>query len=137
MNEKSSMTIKECSEYLGIDQQYVRKLIKEGKLTGKLVNISGTDVKRWMIDRKSIDERKNRTSTSSRNDGRNKYVIYLTKEEKDRLDSLMKNQNLVVPITRANTPEDVQKRVSKAREKRHLLREQKKHDLETLKSTLK
>lgn len=130
--------IKQAAEYLGINVQYMRKLILDGKVKATKVRVApDSDVMKWVVAEEDLIARKT-NNHSVRDDGRNKYVVYADKNEIERLRSLLEENGIAIPeIERANKPEDVAKRVAKAKAKRHEAKSMKSHDLEALKNSMK
>jgi hypothetical protein len=130
--------IKEAAAFLGINEQYMRKLILDEKIPAQKVRVSPTsDVMKWVVAEEDLVARKS-NNHSVRNDGRNKYTIYASQDEIAKLRQLLEANGIEIPeIERTNKPEDVAKRVAKARAKRVQAKLMKQHDLEALKGSLK
>lgn len=95
MSEKTSLSIRESAKYLGVSEMYLRKKVNDGTLNTHKVNILG-DIWRHEINKADLDVFKSRTSNrSSRDDGRNKFTMYLSKVEESKLRELLKTNNLV------------------------------------------
>lgn len=93
MSEKS-LSIRESAQYLKVSEMYLRKKVNDGTLKTTRVNILG-DIWRHEIAKTDLDAFKVHTSNrSSRDDGRNKFVIYLSKSEESKLRELLKVNNL-------------------------------------------
>lgn len=91
---KTSYSIREAARALEVSEMYLRKQVNVGKIPTTKVQIS-ENVWRHEISEKDLKAFKNRTSTrSSRDDGRNKFVVYLTHAEEARLRALMKSNAL-------------------------------------------
>ena len=75
-------SIKKVAEYTNMFDNYIRKLIREDKLVSKLVTVSGTNIPKRMIQGKSIIAYLlSAKSGSKREDGRNKWIVYLSDAE--------------------------------------------------------
>ncbi len=93
----TTYTIRTGASKLGISEQYLRKCIREGKISTKLVKIGSNpnSPQRHEISESELMKFKKRTSVrTSRDDGRNKFVVYLTKSEERVLRQLMSNNKL-------------------------------------------
>ena len=88
--EKQSFSIRESSAKLGVSEMYLRKMISSGKIQTSKVQISD-HVWRHEISSAELESFKNRTSNrTSREDGRNKYVIYLNTTEFGKIQKMLK-----------------------------------------------
>jgi len=77
------LTINIVAELTGLGAAYIRKCIREGKLESELVQMEGRETKRHEMTREAVDawmEGKG-SRVGKRDDGRNKYSLYLTPEE--------------------------------------------------------
>ena len=83
------LTVNECLEISGFHNAYFRKLLKLGKIKGEKKFISDTKIERWLVERESLEDYLSRGSHTSRSDGRNKFLIYLSPEEFTELRSLL------------------------------------------------
>ena len=83
----NSYTINEAAVKLELTPFYVRKCIREDKLSSTLEQIGDTKVQRHIISEEELERFANRPKkqVGKRDDGRNKYTIYLTIEEYDEL----------------------------------------------------
>lgn len=93
---KTEMSIKEAARYLDVGEQYIRVLIRKGTLHPQKTPLSaGARVVRNMIPVAELDMLKNREIRhfGRRDDGRNKFVIYLSPEEFTHL-QMMLDENL-------------------------------------------
>ena len=130
-------TIKTASQELYIDEQYVRKLLKAGGFPGaKQQFIPGTAIMRWEIPDAAVVARKtHKGARSARADGRGKYTVYANAAELAKLTEACTKLALPAPV-RANTPEQVAKRVAAGRAKRAAIRAEKANSLNSLKASL-
>ena len=103
MTDKS-LTIPQAAKYLGRAEQYVRKLVREGKLPSAKVNVGDTKVWRHEIPIAALDERKANVTQTSRDDGRTKYNLYATPEEHVTITKLFAANKIEAPVSRANPP---------------------------------
>lgn len=92
--------IKEAAVYLGIDQMYMRKLLRDGKIPSTMQPVKpGSEVHKHVIAEKDLEAWKVRgRSSSSRQDGRNKWVVYATKDEAAKLVEFCKANGLPEPV---------------------------------------
>jgi hypothetical protein len=76
-------TINQATTYLGIKSFYLRKLLKSGRIESTKEQIGSTKVYRNMIPQASLDNylATKKIGFGKREDGRNKYTIYLTEPE--------------------------------------------------------
>lgn len=92
-----------CREY-GLSEVYVRRMILKGKLHSTKIEIAQNTYKH-LID---VDEVERWRKTSHHNggvrrtDGRNKYTIYGTQDEIEKLYELIDSNKLETPIKRSN-----------------------------------
>jgi hypothetical protein len=102
---KTSYTIRQAAAKLQVSEMYLRKQINVGKLPTTKVQIT-ENVWRHEISQADLDAFKNRTSNrSSRNDGRNKFVVYLSHTEEAQLRAQLKSIKMTDVeklLTRAN-----------------------------------
>lgn len=90
----TSFSIRESSKKLGVSEMYLRKCILEDKIHTTHVAISDK-VWRHEISEDELAKFKVRSSNrSSRDDGRNKFTIYLSKSEEVKIRELLKTNNL-------------------------------------------
>jgi len=96
----NSYTINEAASKMSLTPFYVRKCIREGKIQSELEQIGDTKVQRHKISAEEIErfETRDKKQVGKRDDGRNKYTIYLTLEEYEEL--IEENDDLL--IGRAN-----------------------------------
>lgn len=95
-NEKR-FTINQLAEKVELSPCYVRRMIHQGKLESKMVNIS-PKVQRHEITMTQYKTFRSKTSIrTTRNDGRNKFTVYLTSNEevKMRKNLISNNQSEV------------------------------------------
>lgn len=84
MTEKT-FSIHEASRLLNVSEMYIRKCILENKIKTQQVYISD-HVWRHEISESEIQKFKSRTSNrSSRKDNRNKFTVYLSKSEEQKI----------------------------------------------------
>ena len=76
-------TINEAASKLELTPFYIRKCIREDKLASTLEQVGDTKVMRHRISDEELERFANRPKkqVGKRDDGRNKYTIYLTVEE--------------------------------------------------------
>lgn len=79
----NSYTINEAASKMNLTPFYVRKCIRENKIQSTLEQIGDTKVQRHKITEEEIErfETRDKRQVGKRDDGRNKYTIYLTPEE--------------------------------------------------------
>jgi len=89
-------TINEASSKMNLTPFYVRKCIREGKLDSTLEQIGDTKVHRHRISEAELErfETRDKKSVGKRDDGRNKYTIYLNDAEFEAL--IEKNDDLLI-----------------------------------------
>ena len=101
------MNINQASARLQLTPFYVRKCIKKETLHAKLVLVSDdSEVRRYEITEEAIEEfeMRERKSVGKREDGRNKFNIYLTPVEYAKLSAiLVREMSTIAPLLkRAN-----------------------------------
>lgn len=92
--EEKWYTIPEAADFLGFSQAYIRTLIRKNQLTTDMVPLSeGSLVMRHVITESSMGEFLNTVPHKTRrNDGRNKFIVYISPDEYPRvLDVLEEN----------------------------------------------
>ncbi len=62
MADQDWITTREAAEIAGTSQDYIRILIREGKITAKKMGWS------WMVDRKSLEEYKWKSGSARQSD---------------------------------------------------------------------
>lgn len=102
---KTSFSIREAAQYLKVSEMYLRKRVNDGTIKTAKVNVLG-DIWRHEISKADLDAFKQHTSNrSSRDDGRNKFVVYLTKAEEAQVRALFaanKLEAVAKLLSRAN-----------------------------------
>lgn len=94
MSEKTSLSIRESAQFLHVSEMYLRKKVNDGTLKTHRVQILG-DIWRHEIEKADLLAFKAHTSNrSSRDDGRNKFVIYLSKSEESKVREMLKESKL-------------------------------------------
>jgi len=97
-------SIKEVCAELDLSPVWVRRALLQGKLAGHKVEIA-TNTFKWLIDEEELAKwRKNTKSAGARDDGRNKFNIYATPAEYKKLVKLLSENELSLPLRRANKP---------------------------------
>ena len=103
----SNFTIRTAANKLGVSEMYIRKCVLEGKIETKQVYFTE---KTWRheITPEALEKfNKSRGNSPHRRDGRNKFVIYLTKAEEQKVRKLLESanmQNVAKLLGRANPP---------------------------------
>jgi len=100
MNNRIS--INEVLATSGLSNNYVRKSIANGKLPSTLEKMEGREtMKRW-IEVSDYEAWRSSISGSKRDDGRNKFVIYMTPDEELQVRAMLAETEVVNTIVRAN-----------------------------------
>jgi transposase-like protein len=100
-------TIREAARKFGLSEQYVRKMIHAGKIPTTMEPVNDYQSRHVIAEADLNAWRKRAKNRTSRDDGRNKFVAYLTKSEESRLRKLLvENQLTAVDklLVRANPP---------------------------------
>ena len=99
-----SHTINSMSKELGLSSFYIRKCVREDRIETTLVQVGDTKVMRHEISNEAFEAFKNRERKGfgKRDDGRNKYTIYLTPSELDALQELIEDQDFASLLNRSN-----------------------------------
>jgi hypothetical protein len=100
-----SLSIRKAADFLEVSEMYLRKQIKLGKIQTTKVAISD-HVWRHEISSAELAAFKNRSSVrTSRDDGRNKFVVYMNATELAKVQQVLKEAKLdqvAALIARAN-----------------------------------
>jgi ribosomal protein S8 len=108
MNTKSIVATKEysiveLSRITETNEQFLRKLIREGRIKTRKVQIRDTMVEKHMILGQSVLDYADSTKTrTSRDDGRNKYTLYANPAELEKIQKLLESAGIETPIIRTN-----------------------------------
>jgi hypothetical protein len=101
MNEQ--MSINQVLAVSGLSNNYVRKAIAAGKLKTTKGFVPGTRTPKNFIDRADYEAWRAGVSSSKRDDGRNKFVIYMTADEQAAVMGLLASMPEVAEtVARAN-----------------------------------
>ena len=102
MNE--FLTKKEVADLVGLSQMRINGAMRAGLLKSHKEPIKeGSKTLRSMFDPKDVTAWREQTKTHSRReDGRNKFTIYATVEELDRVTKILKENEIETPIVRSN-----------------------------------
>ena len=105
MSTKEELSIKDVCEEYNLSQVYVRRSILKGKLKSHTITIAKNTTKHMMF-REDVEAWRSLVGEggSRRDDGRNKYNVYCTQEEYEKLQSLLEETHLELPIQRSNPP---------------------------------
>lgn len=100
---KTKLSIKEVCSELGLTEVYVRRMILKGKLKSEKIEIAQNTYKH-LIERSEVERwrKEVKGSARTRKDGRNKYTLYGTKEEIEKVNELLQKNKLQTPILRTN-----------------------------------
>ena len=92
------------SKELGLSPFYIRKCVREGKIETTQVSVNDTKVMRHEISDESFEVFKNRERKGfgKRDDGRNKFTIYLTPSELSTLQDLIEDEDYSSLLQRSN-----------------------------------
>jgi len=102
IKETSQYSINEVAELTGLDTMYVRKAVRDGKLTSRMVSVGDTKVQKHMIKGSDIlTWRASAGSHTTRADGRNKYTVYMTKEELAKIEPALKAAGIPYALSNA------------------------------------
>jgi hypothetical protein len=97
------LSIKDICRLYGLSDMRVRAAIRKGQFKTTLGLVSGTKTPKHYAKPVDVENwRKASTTHTKRMDGRNKYSIYATKEEKEVLDRLLSENKLSLPLNFAN-----------------------------------
>jgi len=112
-------SIKQAAAELNLSEVYIRRMIQNGKLPTIKTQVGDTEIWRHEIDETTLAKWRSSAQTrTSRNDGRGKYTIYLTKAELARMQSILAEAKMTVPFEKANKPEDVKRRYAQQKARR-------------------
>ena len=95
--------INDAALALGLSQVYVRNAVRHGDLKSVLVPVrEGAKTMKHQISRDDLDAwTASRSNRSRREDGRSKYTLYATTEEKATIEALLLNNNVAALIEKA------------------------------------
>lgn len=103
MDTEKLLSIKDICRLYGLSDMRVRAAIRKGQFKTTLGLVSGTKTPKHYAKPVDVENwRKASTTHTKRMDGRNKYSIYATKEEKEVLDRLLSENKLSLPLNFAN-----------------------------------
>jgi hypothetical protein len=97
-------TLEQAAEFVKLTPFRVRMAIRAGDLKSHLEpRAEGVKTLRHMITYTDLMAWRSVTGThSKREDGRTKFVIYMTTDEQAQVEAILKEHSLVLPIARAN-----------------------------------
>jgi hypothetical protein len=103
-NPNDVLTIKQVEAEYGITAIYIRKAMKEGKLTGEKVAVKeGSATMKNVFTREAVEAwRAASGSHTRRADGRNKFVLYANPDELAKVQSMIDSGELTAIVERAN-----------------------------------
>lgn len=88
-------SIRSAASQLKVSEMYLRKMLSQGKIISEKEYIS-EKVWRHTISEDELKRFSEKTSVkTSREDSRNKFVIYLTSKEEEKVRKLLKSNELV------------------------------------------
>lgn len=91
--------IKEAAVYMSKNEQYVRLLIRTGKLATNMVRVPGTRIMKHVMTQQVLDEYMKKTSVHTvRQDGRSKNTIYMTTNERELVNKFCEEHNIPLPF---------------------------------------
>jgi len=102
--EANTLTIKQAVAISGLSEVYIRKALKAGKLVATKVPVSdGSKNLRNEITVESFNAWRASAGThSKREDGRNKFVLYMSEDEAKSLIEQISGMPFAETLTRAN-----------------------------------
>lgn len=104
------LTIKDIMRDYKLSDMRVRMGIRTGQMKSVLVPKDGTKTLERKVSPEEVKKwREESEHHTKRTDGRNKFNIYMTKEEKVIVDGLFKTNKLELPIRLANLKKVVEK----------------------------
>lgn len=102
-------TIKEIVAKYNLSNVYVRRMIQQGKLiTTKVPVIGMKNTFKHVVDEEELVRWRSSSQHNKREDGRNRFILYATSEEKATLDELLKESELGVIVIRQNNVKNVE-----------------------------
>jgi hypothetical protein len=99
-----TLTLAEASVYSGLSVIYIRRAINTGKLVAFKEPVKdGSKTLRNVMSREAFDLWRAETAThSKREDGRNKFVVYMNPDEAAKLLEIIKGMEFAETLQRAN-----------------------------------
>jgi len=99
----ATLTIPQAALALGLSEHYVRKAVRSGKLpTTKVATTADGKTWRHEITREALEAWRNTSVTRTREDGRNKFVVYMSPEEVEKLLKVIGGEDYAATLKRAN-----------------------------------
>lgn len=96
------MNLKTAAQYLNMNVMYVRKLVQSGKIPSQMVQVKG-DVERYEITKEACDAYKaQHISTSRREDGLNKFNLYISMSDQDKVREILTAAGINFDLVKAN-----------------------------------
>lgn len=99
MNER--ITINEAKAASGLSDNYIRKAIAKGDLKVEKELVPGT-TNNWRNVILNFEEWRATRNHSQREDGRTKFVVYMTADEQNEIAKLIESMPFLATIARAN-----------------------------------
>jgi hypothetical protein len=97
------LSIKDICKKYKLSEVYVRRMILQGKIETTKVEIAKNTYKHLVEEAEVLRWRTQvKTSGRRRDDGRNKYNIYGTKEEVEKILEALEDKKLEIPVLRSN-----------------------------------
>jgi hypothetical protein len=111
----SEYSIREVVSLTGVNEQFLRKLIRDGRIQTVKRQIRDTKVEKHVIPGQSILNYANSSVTrTSRKDGRNKYTLYANAAEIEKIQSLLKKAGIEIPLMKTNEGQYEKRKAAKA-----------------------
>lgn len=102
------LSIKQVVAETGLSENYIRKAMSKGDLIHIKEPMEGKKTEKNWILRSDLEAwQETRSAHSRREDGRNKFVIYMTAEEEEQLRALLTELEFGETLDRANQPKTV------------------------------
>ena len=99
----NKISIKQAVKMSGLSENYIRKAIKKGDIQTTKELIGSTKVEKNWLDADQFNSwREAASQHSKREDGRNKFVVYMNADEVAELEQLTNTMPFLATLVRAN-----------------------------------
>lgn len=88
-NSTNEQGIKEWSKESGLSEVYIRRMVNKGVIPSHKVVITEGGVEKNMITREDFETFRKTRNHSQRTDGRNRFLLYVTPEELEKIQELL------------------------------------------------
>lgn len=108
ISDERQYGIKEICAITGLSPVYVRRMIQHGKIQTTKIEIGKNTFKHFVSESELNRWRSSTEARTTREDGRNKFVMYATPAEFEAIQKLLGEYDLQTPIRRANKVKELE-----------------------------